>query len=199
MKEGGGETKDVHFEYPVAFPDAGLFGGASVQDGADVLQGGVQFPVYAPQLSALAHLSANVEPEPCFRFVYGHHSGAAGAVRHPHRVETGRRMTADGRGNVGHVPRSHCSLGSRTDPLNTFLPVTQKHNSNLEERSHPPGPSPSISLTLETTDHQTSSLFVYHRSCERHPRRIHRQPKLLKDCTSVLYWLGDEVSGSRSQ
>lgn len=52
-----------HFEDTVALADAGLLGGASRQDRADVLQRRVQLPVDAPQLSTLADLAAYVEPE----------------------------------------------------------------------------------------------------------------------------------------
>lgn len=44
-----------------------------VQHGADMLQGGVKLTVDTPQLAALAHLAAHIEPETRVRFVYRYH------------------------------------------------------------------------------------------------------------------------------
>lgn len=64
------KSEHSHFQDPVPLGDAGSVCRSTRQDGADMLQRGVQFSVNAPQLPALAHLPPNVKAVPRVRLHY---------------------------------------------------------------------------------------------------------------------------------
>lgn len=103
------KTINLHFEDAVPLPDAGLLSRAMVQHGADMLQGGVKLAVDAPQLAALAHLAAHVEPKTCVCLIYRHHPRP---VQRHSRFVVGYAAAASAtvfdRYTIGHVLTERC-------------------------------------------------------------------------------------------
>lgn len=123
--------EDLHFEYPVALAYPGELGGAAVQNGTDMLERGVQFPVDTPELPTLTHLAAYVEAEARLCLVDGDDARATRGDFHVFhtgavfvRVRVGHhltRLTSTSRNT--RVPRS-LSTEEIADKQATASPTT---------------------------------------------------------------------------